>query len=404
LSLGERPLLHSLSLTQAAAASSAGFGQGFLPEGGGTRYSRTDLSVGLLSARLSGFFAFTATDDSFSPNGGTEFRLPLFDSRLVLSDSYTQAESGSSVNFSRMSGIELSPTPAVSLAAENRSSLSGTTFSQEWEAEANLAPQNQFAMKSRVFFRNSRYDPGYDTGGYGENWVESYSHILPLYSGGLKERKGDFTISPSINSEPVGLRLPVSLGYRLYGAQDTSLSSTGSATIGLPVNLGSGWSLTPQYSRSFSSIGDSSDEGFASDMGEWATTLSEQGYLYTELPLFDLFSDGTEERFTEESRGWKSASFSPSVQLTLSRTPSSYIRDLLLPAAVDVSVRRTLSRSGDTVNDVMESTVNLKTRAVNLFGKTGSHPLFDIYNTDDISNAVSLSSSDDGDETDIEMS
>ncbi len=132
---------------------------------------------------------------------------------------------------------------------------------------------------------------------------------------------------------------------------------------------------------------------FSSETAELGRILSLQGYVATNLPFVELFSDNSSVILPQ----WESANagdYSPSVDFTLQRSYGARLIDLFVPSSVDVSLGQDLKKTSDSIQTTMYVRPRLTSRAVNLFGELGAYPLLPHVRTDEYS--FSLSGSVDG--------
>jgi hypothetical protein len=128
--------------------------------------------------------------------------------------------------------------------------------------------------------------------------------------------------------------------------------------------------------------------GFTDQTNELAGILSGQGYLLSAFPFVELFSDNTSIAATN----WQSAiqgQYSPSLTVSLQRSFGARLLDLFVPSSVDVAFGQDLKKTTDLTQANIYIRPKVSTRAVNLFGQLGAHPIFPHVRTDEYSLSVS---------------
>ena len=84
------------------------------------------------------------------------------------------------------------------------------------------------------------------------------------------------------------------------------------------------------------------------------------------------------------------AEYIPSLSFSLLRRYGSFIRDLFLPASLDISFSREMERDMDTWTDSFVTDLAFTSSALNLFGSRGAYPSFAWFETDEYSGSYTL--------------
>ena len=113
--------------------------------------------------------------------------------------------------------------------------------------------------------------------------------------------------------------------------------------------------------------------------------LASQSYAYSGVPFHELYDPVIERRFLADSLNLPAARFAAETYLSLSRSFSSRLQDLFVPSYFEVALEKSLEREADLTALVNRYTLQSRWRAINLFGRFGSHPLVGAYRTDEFS-------------------
>jgi len=151
---------------------------------------------------------------------------------------------------------------------------------------------------------------------------------------------------------------------------------------------GDGLSVTVRYARSLSLAGErSAGEPFSAEAGDFFRLLAEQGYYLLSLPLLEILLDDTDS-IVAAWDGIHHADWSPSLNVAVARRSGSRLADLFVPATAELSVSRQLEKHADLAENEILIRPRIASRALNLFGRLGSHPIMPFYRTDEFNIAL----------------
>ncbi|HEY9595544.1 MAG TPA: hypothetical protein VHE79_13785, partial [Spirochaetia bacterium] len=404
VSVGGVALLSNVVLREDATLISAGFSSLY-----GTPASAEDLSS-RTHAEADIVFTHTSLDLTVRENGGTldvygahSISVPTTSSPVGFTDTFSLTNAG---GFSRENKISVRPGSflAVTLdttadASPDESDTTGQ-LSQAWQASLTATPFPALSLSS--ILNLSQVVSGYtlESDWYGARWLHEAGLVLPWLGGGDVQRKESFDLKASVPGSPVGLSAGASAsvyGYT-YSEGTFTQESKVSLSLGTQMQLGAPDStLSLTYARNLDVItAPTMGERFVTEAGELARLLSLQGYMLTNVPLAEVFTDNSASILS----AWSSVTqgtYEPTLTLGLTRGYGSRLLDLFIPSSIDLSVGQEFEKESDLSQTLAFIRPRTTTRAVNLFGSLGAYPILPWLRTDEYS--LSLSGSLDGSPT-----
>jgi hypothetical protein len=397
VSIGGRPLLHDLSLHQEASGATKGFTPLYGdPQTESSFSSRTELSVGISAVDLDANLQVAASGSETSLAGGhrVAFPIPMVPITFVDAFSLQQGAGGLDLARSNRLGVSLGGLGTLGLEAEAISQEGLLT--QAWGADLGLTP---WLLDLRQGMRLTEVRSGYEVPDrdYFSNWIGAYALLAPWEGGAEQERLGSAQAAWSLTGRVLAARLAGS--YDTHSAEILASGRTQTSTLrleaSLPVTVRRReavlFALTPGYRREVQLVEKLVSRGdLGLDLSDGLAQLATQSYWFQGVPGDELFSAATASRFTELSLPATTAVYTPEVFLSMSRFTSSRLYDLIVPATMELSLNRELRREGVLVGSRNNYRLTLQSRALNLFGSLGAHPVFRFYRTDEASGSVQL--------------
>ncbi len=425
------PLVSNLTIHEQAAASGAGFASGFTSsQDVPTASTSTQVGADLAFVNFSGSFGYDWTSDYTTISGGHSVRVPL--GLVTFGDTYTQsvAESGAgnapqagalaSVAGGAETTTPVSSPASVALPTSGISFAHGTTaalvlpsvasinftdtsstlaggLSQVWNGTLNSQLHAPVSLNVTTELQNTVATFNPYSADYFANWADSFQ-LLGLYSDPLEERIGNATVDLLWQGKGIGAEIKQQASYDSSVSDARYQANTGTTSLSLPITIGSGgplaFQLAPVYSRAVgTTLYTPDDVALTDDLSSYGAGLATMPVAATAIPLVELFDNATNVNFTNETNGLLAASYTPELSLQANRTPGSHLSDLFVPSYLMVSLERALERQADTVNDTLSWEVDVRTDALNLFGRQGVYHLFPFYNTEELSETVDVKDS-----------
>lgn len=394
LYLGDTPAVADLKLSGYFGGGSEGFLQGILPgkQDEGIRSSLQG-EVSILSLKVSA--GMKALSDS---SGGTftgEHRLRFPDNtESYLEDWYVHPGAEASLEKGTRMVLRL-PSILSGGLTQTAYMVSGDLI-QEWQGEVESLSEGlaEASLAARLSQVSRAYDysrPGYFTG-----WWESYRLFLPAEIVGNRERTGRINGSLIFSFPPASLSMIPEFSY-IYNETEDLLKGAGSLALSLPFRFGDSplnqilLSLTYKRMLSFTR-GNEVSTSYGEDVNIYTFGMGEADYFFTSLPFYEIFSFLPLEDFGNTPSGKAEAvSYTPSCIFTLLRRQGSFLRDLFIPSAVELTFSREMNRELESLTDAFVTDLSLRTGAINLFGRRGAYPGFSWYDTDEYVGACTLS-------------
>ncbi|MGO9308164.1 MAG: hypothetical protein ACLQDL_03965 [Spirochaetia bacterium] len=400
LSAGNTRILSNVAFRQDVALYSAGFAPLYgVPYAAEDLSSRSHLDSDIVIARTSLDLLLRDQGGSLSASGGHRVTVPDVTSPVVVMDAFSLSTTG---GFTREDMVALTAGSAGSLsvdAAANASPDETDTsglLTQTWLAGLTLSPLPPFGISSTLSL--SQAVTGYPLAQewYGARWATETGLLLPWMEGGDVTRAEKLGVKAGIPAAPLGVTLETDTG-----ASGSNYSPTGftqesdlSSALSFLYKLGQGDSSDSvglSYRRSLS-ITTSPGPGprFQQETDELTRIMSLQPYFLEGIPIVEIFSDNTGTVLPD----WSSATqgtYSPSIDLSFQRSYGSRLADLFIPSNFDLAVGQDLKMNLELVQTDVYVRPRISTRAVNLFGRLGTHPLLPMVLTDDYSLSLNAS-------------
>ncbi len=392
--MGGVPIISDLRVREIASTVTPGFSPLYgRPEQAWGGSTRTEIGMGLPASRLDAHFVADWTDDEATVGGGHGLLTAV--GPVSFSDTFDLRAPGHDATFDRESRLRLSPLPGTAADASVRAAADEDRLTQEWSGSlASAAGRWNASMVADFSLATLDYE--HSERGYFDAWVMGYRFFAPQRAP-LLERTSRATAEIGLLPGPVGLALRVEPSARSQDSDSGREQTNGLlARLAAPWEIGNrGTIITAAYQRQMETGETLPQQGdFRSDWSVFADDFARQSYAYLGVPLWELYDDN--DSFLRESAEVTSAVYSPELQVEITRRPGSQIRHLFVPTKMLAVVGRTLERQGAITSDLSRYSLTYQTNAINLFGRSGSHPTFTFYDLDEFANSLTLSLNLDG--------
>ncbi|MBI9106844.1 MAG: hypothetical protein JEZ04_08860 [Spirochaetales bacterium] len=347
-----------------------------------TRILGTDAALDISWENITGNSRLSAAHD---------IKIPLIGSYLSISDSFRTDNAGGG-DFTKTDNININAGPVSGRLAGFSATLNTGLLTQQWNSELSAA-FSPFSISSscEMLLSGTGYSGTWDN--YFSGWASATVLAGVFDNSSLRMRKTSLKLSPVLATKPLGIKANLSLGA---GITDSRYFDSAELKLGLPVNFqldNSEFSMEIGYVRSaefFDSAPVSLPVSFAEDLAGLFSLLAGRQYLYSSIPVAELFSDSTVSLFSTDclTAGIDEAVFGNSLYFSLSRDYSSRIIDLFLPHTLSIELGRDLVQDFTETEDELNFTLSCRTTARNLFGTAGAYSAFDFYYSDEFSWSV----------------
>jgi hypothetical protein len=395
LEAGEVEILSNVRVSQDTSVRSGGFATDSAVTGGtGSFLTRTELAGDLLYTRLETDVQVAVQDEQTAVSGGHSLRVPAVDAPVVFIESFRRNYNAPFVSLYRSNALLLSLPLETAVRIDSDATLREDNLEQSWELEGSIEPAERLRFESSAGLGHSAagYDPGSPS--YPESWITSYELLAPFERGETPVRSGIASLTAELEPAPVGLRGENSQSYENRSSTEREQTNEAALRLALPLAFRpespTSWTLTPSYGRAFErTVSAPAADSYADDLDAYAGAFSGQRYLAASIPVVELFQSAEDIGFAEHSDGEPYTSYTPDVALTLTRSFGSRLRDLVLPSEAELGTERSFTREAEAVTELQSFRASYTATAVNLFGRSGAYPTFEIYRTDEFSNSLS---------------
>lgn len=384
---GELPIVNNIRLRQTVALRSdqyrdVGVSSGGIVSVSGRGTSDTLVSMALLGTTLELKARVTGTAGAVqSSTAGHTWVVPLLEGAVSLLDSYRRSWNFSGDFESR--DLSLSwhgeRVPGGSLTASLR---------QDYEEElrkwsAVIAAPEMETLSARLDLTQAGVLPALANDGYGSSWFDATTVLFSPDR--MEEEVRSLRIVPNVS---IG---PVEITGRTGWTNDSAVAGRQTARTTFSVSgefrneENRPWTIAPSYSRSFLLVTATESDTFARDLHRYSKDWSTYPNLYSEIPLYDLFSP--EIVFAE---GADRQEYTTEVFLSFQRPPGSRRRDMIVPSGASLSIDREAALENDSLLDSRTLEAQLTATGINVTGSESTHPLFTWYRSDEILNTLTV--------------
>ncbi|MCK5197931.1 MAG: hypothetical protein KAR21_06250, partial [Spirochaetales bacterium] len=323
---------------------------------------------------------------------GVSFTIPFLENRITINDSYNEvniplAESvireNSIVAKAGISSIKLQGGSVYS--SQNLIRTWGVSTNTIWEKGSRLSTDLDLSMYSE--------EDTYEHMNSFEKLASSYELFIP---GDIhNDRTTNISINPEINTNSASFGINETFGSNISGLDKRILATGQSLSVDAEFTFNSEspgqFSITPGYEKIINSqIDENTDSNFFTDTKDSILHLGTHDYYFTGIPLWEIIDPEFGNQFIKNTEGQRNTEYIPEFSLRFTRLAGSHLSDIIIPSIVNINVSRYLTRDFDSITDKLK--VNLETRAtaLNVFGKLGSTPLVSWYQTEEITNILSI--------------
>ncbi len=390
---GKVPLIADVSVDQELSLSTAGFTSLYgTPASVSEITSRTEIGADILYARLRADIVLRGAEGEFVGSGSHRLTIPAAPSPVTFSDTFSLTGSN---EFSRENTLRIQPIDALTVSLDAHADGTTEVLTQQWAMSVAAVPFDDLSMG--LDFGFSQTSTGYllpDTW-YGARWVREFALLAPWYQGAAVERTEH--LSADVAATFWSLNAAFAVDASATGSDFTALSREQEDTIDLSWSLGwpagggrtDGLTATLRYARSLALAGVRQfGDPFTAEAAGFFGLLADQRYFLLGLPILEILLDNT-EKILDAWDGVDEATWEPSLSISVERRSGSRITDLFLPSRAELSVARVLEKNTDLSENGILIKPRIVTRALNLFGRLGSHPVMPFYRTDEFNFSLS---------------
>ena len=389
LRLGDASLINNLTFSEEFIHTQKDF-SGDLSENTDANNTRTKTGIktGILDSRLETNLDYSWIEPDFFKTIDHTYTTPLGTETLEYKDSFSETDDAGVLSFSKENSLRGDFDDLFEAEIGTSSSFLYGNITQNWMADFSTKLESNHSYKTALSLSMSSDNYSSPDSVYLSDWLKSYSTLVPENTDSFPDRNINTDSSYSFRGEKRGFRTDISTAVLSSGEdEDRDQTSSGSLKLSFPfynTETGSDWEIVPSYTRKFSYTSSSvTGSDFLDDQGLWFSDFSKQSYFYTSVPFYEFFSDSNEEIFREKSDYLADSTYTPVFSLLFTRRFGSDLNDLILPSDLLCSFEKEFSKESDSYLNTYRWGGEYITRAINLFGSYGSHPIFDFYKSDE---------------------
>ena len=318
--------------------------------------------------------------------GGHKVTIPAVPSPVTFTESFQTNLASEGTGYVHALALSGGVTGIAAASIATGVTSAGDTLNQTWEGAIDLLGKFPVSVSAGVDFSTSKEEYIQTDTLYFEKLKEAITLAAPTSQGVEIERTGSGKVSLDVEGTSFDLTVAPEIAYRAANYPEGLFTSSGALLVTAPFSVAfnppPGLKVEPYYSMEFKNT----SEGYGGiDLSDDLLAMSERledRYLLTG-PVYDLFTPDLFPIFSSSTTGSVSAGYKPAAGITLSRGYGSYLRDLIIPAMLELEFKRELLRAEDLVTDSLVTSIALRTTAINLFGSRGAYPLFSLYQSDE---------------------
>ena len=352
--------------------------------------SQLSSGIDFMNVRLEGDFDLLRNEADTLYSGGHLIRLPASSPFGWISDQYSRSFHPGDDVMERENILYLTPFSLLTLQGSTGSDGSDEQILQKWGGWINLKPFGTGNIRlSLDLYQTASWES--DSRDYFSDWAADFKYISPLKED-IESREGFGRGTFSLTGEVFGINWKPAVEYRAEEEYEWVQENRWESELSFPLTFQSSrgeWTLEPGYSRELeNTLYPEDHENFRDDIKTLYRGIESQFPLWNFTPFHEIFSDGSMDDFEETLTLTDESSYTPTVFVSLSRMPGSYLSDLFLPSAIDISMDREYVKDQDTLFWENHWEFQLIQSALNIFGDWGSTPLFRFYKTDEWTSSI----------------
>ena len=392
ISYKNTPVISNFNFGNSSSIKAPGFGSGFTDNKDSTIYTASNLGFSLLNLNISGNLNLQWQNTELYTSPGLSFTLPLLNNSIILNDNYNEVNLPLSSSTLRESSITTKLGLSSFIISAN-SSHSIQNMIRNWGLSSNTTWETGSVLTSSADFRMSSIENPYEGMNFLEKFSNSYAQYLPENS--QNDRNSNFSISPTLKFNSLTLGIEESLGSNTTGLDDRVINSSQMLSINGNIifnaeNLKE-WNLIPNYKKQLN-ITDTTNtnNNFFTDTSESIMNIGTQNYYFKGIPFWEILYPEFASVFYEETIKQTHAEYTPNFSIGFSRLAGSRIKDIFIPTGIDLNLYRNLNRDFDSLTDSLNINFETRATALNIFGRLGTTPIFNWYQTEEITNFLAL--------------
>ncbi|MCK5671746.1 MAG: hypothetical protein KAH95_00125 [Spirochaetales bacterium] len=385
-------ILSDFNFGNSSSIKGPNFASGFTDNRDSTIYTATNMDISLFILRLSGNLNLQWQNTELYSSPGLSFTLPLLDNGIVITDTYNEINLPLTNSTYRESTVS-TKLGFTSFILSADSSVNDNNLVRNWGINSATTWDEGSKLSASTDFRLSGYEDPYSNMDTFEKFLHSYTLYLP--EDVQNDRNTGIIINPVFNLNTVSLEVNENLISNVSGTDERVLNTSQSLSLdaGFSFNPDSlkQWNFGTGYTKTIQGIDDAvNDNNFFTDTGNSILYIVNQNYYYAGIPLWEIFYPDFEIEYKNKTNGQISTKYIPEFSLQLSRLSGSRPVDIFLPSFLNVIMSRNLNRDFDSVTDSMNINFETRATALNVFGKLGTTPLINWYQTEEITNIFAI--------------
>jgi len=404
LSAGGVDILSNIILKERLYSATPGFSPVYgIPEDAFKLYSFSEVSfsVNALSVYFSILFDGSGSSDwrelSYSIAGSHKLTLPVQFLYTTVTDSFSKKTGEQGISIYKEDSVITSLPGLAALKAGINDNVYAGLLDQKWYGGMNFNLLNPFTLSADIEIEKSFAGYSAEDNDYFSAWTKSFTYIVPYISDQETNRNVSLNNRMGLATEPAGINITADISSECSNllTMDRTQENTVHLMLEIPLKIfpdsSTPVSIIPGYSRELKlTSGKQAAGNLSADLEKIKSDIMLNSYVITGIPFLEITGPDLKNLFSSLTASYEKASYMPGFSVNFSRNYSSRIIDLILPSMLNVYGGRKLVRNFDTMQDMYLLSLNLKSTAINLFGKLGAYPFFSFYNSDEFGSSLFL--------------
>lgn len=284
-----------------------------------------------------------------------------------------------------------------SISGKSKSHMDSWAQDQELNSQAS-AKIKAFTVSAKaqasqkISFSNT--DEDFEPSNYFVSWSDAVK--FEFSRGDLNADKRKVNLSSSIKYKSFSGRFSPSLEFQSSGnyknASSTTFSDEAKLKLSLPYSMEK-HSIIFSWTKISGSLNYTEAGGnYAQDFRNLFSAMNKKKYFFNSIPVHDLMSKHLETQVKDASSEIEDDSFNvyyaTEYSLGWKRQFSGTKTDAVIPSSASLSYTRDI-KSSKTTSDIYQLKGTVSHTAMNLFGKTGTIPVFSFYEQDELLSSLS---------------
>ena len=391
---GNIPLISDIAISQTFSWATAGFSPSTTLVAGNYARFRTALSASLTYVRTEIFLDASLRDSGAWISGGHTITIPSVSFPVQITDGFSSARGELEQSYTRNNELNVIVPTIGSFLANATIESRSNSLDQHWEMAGVLSPWRW--LRSDLTVTADQFIPATVTApvNHFAQLVESYTYLVPQ---NIAESERKMRIASNLNLVNNLFGILLSPGIYVQNTGNTPEYVRVAGEIGLSIPFSPITPAMPAVTLSFDrtfthryptavlqpDLLTISPQIFG-DMASVIYEIRDDSY-FIQLPFVDFFLNDLGDRFTSQTTDAEESAYSSAVGVDISRNNSASLGFSIFPASFAVSFQRDIVATYVGFDDNLTGKTDIVWTSINLFGKYGLRPTFNVFESDEYS-------------------